>query len=216
MFWTILSDGKLHHSVPEGTTNAVRRDYETSSGEKGVKFELLAESIKGKIENLLFYEGDYGKQLQIYFAKEKPEDRRVVLSLSMAGNFGEDFTKKLQKIDEEKEIKLVPYSFEDENKRKKRGITVYQDNIKIQGYYHEVKKGKNGKDKLVNINGYPEVPKEAEKWASDDWKLFFLQARKFLVSEVEKHSFYNVVDVRAPQDPVVEYPEESNATADKF
>src|SRR3990167_120063 len=94
MFLTILSDGKLHHTVPEGTANAVRRDYETSSGERGVKFELLAESIKGKIENLLFYEGDYGKQLQIYFAKEKPEDRRVVLSLSMAGDICGGFLKK--------------------------------------------------------------------------------------------------------------------------
>src|SRR3990167_3077961 len=163
MFWTIISDGRLHHTVPEGTANAVRRDYETSSKEKGVKFELLAESIKGKIENLLFHEGDYGKQLQIYFAKEKPEDRRVVLSLSMAGNFGEDFAKKLPKIDTAKEIKLVPYSFEDENKKKKRGITVYQDNIKIQGNYHEVKKGKDGKDKLVNVNGYPEVPKDIQE-----------------------------------------------------
>ena len=40
-FITVLSDGKFHQDVPEGTMNSVIREYEDSEGEKKQKRELV-------------------------------------------------------------------------------------------------------------------------------------------------------------------------------
>lgn len=195
-YYSVLSDGKFHTSVPEGTDGAVRREYETSDGKKGVKHELVAQSINGKITNLAIYEGDYGKNLQVFFGDD------VIVSLNCASNFGEDFMKKLPNIDLERDVKLTPYSFEDaDTKKVKKGITVYQDNKKIADYYH-VKK----EDKWVEVNGYPHIPAKAKDWGSDEWKIFFLNARVFLLEEVQKNKLFNAIK---PVETKIEYPSET-------
>ena len=187
-YYSVLADGKFHHSVPEGTPGAVKREYETSDGKVGVKYDIIAESIAGKIEAITIREGEYGKQLQVVFAGDGSDDPAVTVSLNLSSKFAEDLLKKLPNIKTDEEVKLVPYAFEDAGK-KKAGITVYQSGEKVSGYYHEmVKKGK--KEVLSPKNGYPEVPEESSKWDSDDWKIFFTQARKFLVSELEKNPIY--------------------------
>lgn len=194
-YYSILSDGKFHTQVDEGTAGAVRREYETSDGKKGVKYELIAQSISGRITNIAIYEGDYGKNLQVFMGDD------VIVSLNCASNFGEDFMKKLPNIDIEKDVKLSPYSFEDaDTKKVKKGITVYQDEKKIADFYHN----KEG-EKWVEANGYPKIPAKAKDWSKDEWKLFFLNARIFLLSEVEKSKLYNAVkpsDGKLPEYPV--------------
>lgn len=222
-FFSALADGKFHLTVPEGTEGAVKREYETSDGKKGEKWELVADFISGVINNLNVRDGDYGKQLFISFANEEGDESKppVVISLNISSNFAEDFMKKLPNINIEKKVKLVPYSFEDENGKKCRGITVYQDDKKIKGYYHEkktVKKGKKEFTRLVPIHGYP-APEGAEKFDSDDWKIYFAQARKFLMGEVEKHSLFNqTYRTAAPAEGDVKYisPEEEGVDPDSI
>lgn len=195
-YYSVLSDGKFHTTVTESTPGAVKREYETKDGKKGSKWELLAQAISGKITNLSLYEGDYGKYLQISLGD-------VVISLSTASNFGEDFMKKLPNIDLDKEVKLAPYSFEDEEtKRVKKGITIYQDGKKIQDYYH-VKEG----EKYVEANGYPKIPAKSKDWDTDDWKMFFMQARKFLIGEVEKNKLFNAIKTEGSTG--IDYPTDS-------
>lgn len=204
-FFSVLADGKFHHSVPEGTPNAVKREYETSDGKKGFKWDIIADSIEGTMSSISTRDGDFGKQLHIAFAPDEKGTEPVVISLNVASNFAEDFLKKLPNINVDKPVKLVPYSFEDEKGKNKRGITVYQEDKKLQSYYHEVKKSKDGKEKIVAINDYPEIPKEAKEWESDDWKVFFVQARKFLLKQLEKHPLYNLAYLKSTEGQV-EYP----------
>lgn len=199
MFFSVLADGKFHHGVEEGTEGAVLRKWELKDGTKGQKWEITAQDIAGKISNLSISEGDYGDQLHIAFAGEKEGDRTVVVSLSLSSNFAEDFLKKLPNINIDEEVKLAPYAFEDENKKLKKGITVYQGKEKIKGAYHEMKKvGKT--EKLVTKNGYPEIPKEATNWKTDDWKIYYLSARKFLVKQLEKHPLFNLAYLKAAEE----------------
>jgi len=198
--FSVLADGKFHHTVTEETPGAVKREWESSDGQKsGVKWELLAQSITGLIANLGVYDGDYGKSILITFAGENKatgdtltdmaNDDSVVVSLSAQSNFGEDFLKKLPNIDIDKPVKLVPYSFEDDKGKKKRGVTVYQDDVKLQSAYHK----ENAKTKKFNaVNGYPAIPKEAKDWDKDEWKLYFGQARIFLLGEIKKHALFNM------------------------
>ena len=193
-YFYVLADGKFHMSVSEDTPGAKKREYETRDGKKGFKWEIEAQSIEGKIESIFIHEGDYGKNINIMLANEEGStEEPVVISLSASSNFGEDFMKKLPNIDIENEVKFVPYSFEDESGRNRRGVTLYQGEAKIESYYQTKKKvKKNGKEfeQTVSINGYPIPDNDKKKFDTDDWKIFFAQARKFLISETEKHPLY--------------------------
>lgn len=174
-FLTVLADGKFHQSVPEGTEGAIVRTYEDKDGVEKTKTELVFDEVIGKITKMSFEDGDFGKNLQLEI------DADGVISLSTASNFGEDMMKKLPAIDLSKEVKLVPYSFEDGGKSKK-GITVYQDDVKIDSYYWD-------KMEKKSINGIPEPEGDTSKFDSDDWKMHFMVVRKFLIKEVENLSF---------------------------
>lgn len=177
-FITVLSDGRFHQTVPEGTLGAIIREYEDKSGTKHSKTELVYDEVSGKITNISFQDGEYGKNLQIEL------DGEGVISLGTTGNFGEDLMKKLPNINYNEPVKLVPYSFVDDKNKNRKGITVYQGENKINSFYWDA-------DSKKSCNGIPEVDGNAEDFDSDDWKMHFMKVRKFLINEVAKLDLYN-------------------------
>lgn len=177
-FVSILSDGTMRVAAEEGAEGAVKREYETSDGKTGSKWEYVYTELTGKITNVSFYEGDYGKLIQL--TVEDEESDPVVLSVNTSSNFGEDIMKKLPSIDLEEPVTLAPYSFEDDKGKKKRGVTITQNGEKLKNFYYDEEKKKN-------LHGFPEVklPK-GKKPTKDFWKLYFLEARMFLIDETEK------------------------------
>lgn len=174
---TVLSDGTIRLNVTEETEGAVKREYETSDKKTGVKYELVFSELSGKITGLNFQDGDYGKNLQIEVTDGDP----IVLSLNTASSFGEDFLKKLPNIDLTKEVILRPYSFEDDNGKLRKGITVIQNGDKIASYFYDVEGKKN-------INGYPTPDqKKVKSFDKDDWKIYFIEVRKFLIAYAENN-----------------------------
>ena len=177
-FASVLADGKIHVSVPEGTEGALKREYETSDGKVGSKYEFVYTELAGMITKIEFHEGDFGKSLNLTVVDgdEKP----VVLTLSTASNFGEDMMKKLLNIDMDLPVILAPYSFVDDKGKNKRGITVTQEGKKIQNYFYDF-------HKKVNINGYPEPKKSKKPLSKDQWKMYFMEARMFLIDTITEH-----------------------------
>lgn len=178
-FINILADGKMRLSVPEGTEGAEKREYETSDGKSGVKHELVFTELTGLITDIKFWEGDYGKLIQVTVVDG--EEEPVILSISASQNFGEDLMKKLPNVDLKKEVKLVPFSFEDDKKKKHRGITIYQSDIKVENFYRD-------EDAKKNINGYPNPKafKKDEKISKTYWRKFFSEANEFLIEDTCK------------------------------
>lgn len=180
-YLSILADGKLHMTVPEGTEGAVVREYETSDGTKGHKWEKVYKDVIGKITKIGFFDGDYGRSLQLTITDG--EEIPVVLSLSTSSNYGEDMMKKLLNIDLEKIVKIAPYSFTDEKGKSKKGVTVWQfseetgKNEKITNYFYDTEAKKN-------IHGYPEPKKLKKPLSKDQWKLYFGECREFLVETI--------------------------------
>lgn len=169
-FITVLADGKFHQTVPEGTEGAVVREYEDKEGVKQSKTELVFDEVSGVITKISFEEGDYGKSLILEI------DGDGVVSLNTTSNFGEDVMKKLPNVNLSQSIRLVPYSFEEAGKSRK-GITIYQNDEKVQNHYYDT-------DAKKVSNGMPEF--SGDKNDKDDWKIYFMQVRKFLISETEK------------------------------
>jgi hypothetical protein len=176
-YLTVLSDGKFHQSVPDGIPNSIVREYADRQGTKHSKTELVYGGVKGLITGITFKDGEYGMSIQISLGD------KGIISLSTTSSFGEDFMKKLPNIDIEKPVRLVPYAFSADDKNKK-GITVYQGeslNEKVGSYYWDIEKNET-------TNGIPKPVGDTAKFDKEDWKIYFLTVRKFLVTETQKYT----------------------------
>ena len=136
------STGDFRMSVPEGTEGAVRREYESSTGEKGVKHELVFKSISGMITDVDFFDGDYGKNLLITFSFGEGEEP-VTVSLGCNTPFGEDVLKKLPNINFKEAVVFSPYAFENENGKPVKGISITQGDTKIKGAFYDAENKKS-------------------------------------------------------------------------
>ena len=169
------SDGTLRLTVPEGTEGAKKRDYETSDGKQGSKWELVFKSLTGKITNLQMYEGDYGTNLMVTLSYEGGSD---TISINTGTPFGEDFMKKLPNINLDEFVTIAPYSFVDEKGKTRKGITVTQGDTKLKDFFTD------SEDYKKKLHGFPMPKGDTEKYTKDKWKLYFSEARIFLIEYV--------------------------------
>lgn len=169
---SIKSDGKFHETVNQGVEGAVYREFETSTGEKGSKWELVYTKIEALITNIKFEDGDFGENLQITF---KDGEEEVTLSQGVATNFGEDLLKKLPAVDFSQMVGLSPYSFTSDRGKLIRGVSVYQKSDKVTNFFYDFENSKT-------LYDFPIAEGDTDLYSKDDWKIHFLQARKFLVN----------------------------------
>jgi len=160
-------------TVAEGTPGAKLRKYETSDGKTGEKWELWFKEVGGTITNVHFFEGDYGKNLIITL--DAGLDEPVELSLGVGTRYGEDVLKKLPNIDFNKQVILTPYGFESDGKTL-QGVSIVQNDTKVQGAFYNP-------ETKENLLGMPEPGDIDDK---EDWKIYFMQARKHMIAHVEK------------------------------
>jgi hypothetical protein len=119
--------------------------------------------------------------MQIMVALDpNPDGWKPVVALSTSSREAEDLMKKLPGIDFKKEVKLRPFNFEGTGGDEVRGIEVLQSDgtdftIKIKNFFRDA-------EKKENINGFPNPEGDTTSYSKDDWKLYFLLARKFLVA----------------------------------
>ena len=180
-FITILSDGKFHQTVPEGTLGSVKRSYEDKEGVMQTKNELVFDEVIGKITAITFQDGGFGENLQLEI------DGEGVISASTNSGFGEDLMKKIVGMDLALEYKFVPYSFSTDKGKNKKGVTIYLGDQKIDSFFY------NPMTKETT-NGFPVPDGDTKTYKSDDWKIYFLMVKKFLITEVKKLPQYKVVD----------------------
>lgn len=172
IFASVLADGAIHIECDEGDEGAKKREYETSDGKIGVKFEKIYSEITGIISNVRFQDGNYGVQLQLTITDgdEKP----ITLSLGTASNFGERMMEKLLAVDLTQPVTIAPYSFTDEKGKSKKGVTVIQDGKKIQNYFYDF-------EKKQKLHGFPEPKKSKKPLSKDQWKMYYMEARLFMI-----------------------------------
>lgn len=180
-FISILgSDGTFREKVDKETPGAKFREYEVKDSKtketvKGSKWELVYNNIVGHIESIDFFSGDYGKQIHV---KISDQDEDVIWAQDVSSQFTEDFLKKLPNVDLSRPVKLVPFAFTTETGKLKKGITLYQGDTKVTNFFY---------DGVKNVNGYPDPEKPGAEMENDDWKVYFIKARQFLVDYTAKN-----------------------------
>ena len=186
--------GSFRTQVPQDHPEAVKRDWESSDGKKGTKYERIVNALIGTITNIQFVEGDFGVQLVITL--DEAEDKRVPrIALSTASREAEYLMKCLPTVDLTKPIRFRPYSFEDEKTKKEvRGMEMSQENAegkflnKAQNFFKDP-------ETKENLNGFPAPDDEdTTGYDADDWKIYFMKCRKFLI----KYTNENIIAKLAP------------------
>lgn len=191
VYLQVIADGSIRKAVPEGTPGCVKREYEDRET-KEVKFkhELVYSAINGIIGKVTINKGKYGDQVIIPITDG---DETLTLALSTSQNYGEDFLKKMPNINFEKPVRLAPFSFTSDAGKLVRGIDVRQDwnphepitadnGNKIPSHYYDPMAKRN-------VNGYPDPEGDTRDFSKDDWKIYFAQARKFLINDLKKKGF---------------------------
>jgi hypothetical protein len=173
-FATVISDGSIRVKVDENTPGAVKREFETPKGEKGIKWEKVYQSLSGLINSLEIKDTDYGQVLNL-------EVDGIVLSLNTDGSYAQDLMKKLPNVDLEAPLEITPYSFTGDNGKPMRGTTIMQGGNKIKSHFW-------GDENQAPINGMPVISKEeSQGYKKDDWKVFYIGVKKFLVDYTLKN-----------------------------
>jgi hypothetical protein len=180
VYYSVI-EGTLRTRVDKDHPEAVAREYETRDGATAIKHELVFKALKGFITNIEFHDGDYGRTVNITL-DENEEGATPVIQLNVETTYGEDFLKKLPNVDLEKEVRIAPFAFTaKDNGREMRGISLLQKDaegkwkVKAENYFYD-------REKKTVQNGYPTPEGDTKEYGKDDWKIYFLQARKFLIA----------------------------------
>lgn len=188
-----IVQGSLRQSVPEGTPDAVRREWE-AGGNKGVKYERVFEALSGRITKVDFFEGEKDgrkfQNLNITLHADEGE-KEPVISVGVGTRYAQDILKKLPNVDLNEEVRIRPYSFQPEDKDKpvtgveimQRGGTGQFDK-KIASYFHKQDKQSG---RWVATNGFPVPEGDTNAYTSDDWDIFYKQSRRFLVTYTKEN-----------------------------
>jgi len=164
-----IYDGKLTMKAKEGEAKAVERKNKNNE----MIWEKYFFSISGKITNLAITTGKFGNQLNISIV----DGETYILTLLCDSGYFSNFINKLDHIDVKKEIKISPYSLVDSKSGKKRiGISLYQDNKKIE--YFITKDKKPGGYPLWK-DGFSEAQMKSFFLYRTEWEIKYFKSKNF-------------------------------------
>jgi hypothetical protein len=182
-YLTIIG-GNLKQKVSEDTDGAKERIYEKKDGSEGSKFELSHRNVRGKLAAFDFDKKDFGvTMLEIVIIDE--DGLKTQISTPDNSRYASDFMEKLPNIDLSQEIVFNTYDFEPKNGKRKTGVSIIQgkdadgEPNKIQTAYFDFEKKKP-------LRGLPQPTGDVEEYETDDWKMYYLQKKKFLVKATKK------------------------------
>jgi hypothetical protein len=164
-----IVEGRLKTQTSKDNPNAINRSG-TVGDTAYSKWEINIDSLDGLITNVFVKDQEFGRILNIII---EDGDEHMTLQTSVENNYASDFLRKALNIDYTKKVEIRSYSLETDNGKVKNGFYIKQDGEKILNYYY------NPVTK-ENINGMPEPEKPNNNMDKDDWKVYFINVRKFL------------------------------------
>ena len=201
-FVRILGDGSIRKKVSPDTPGAELRKWKTPDGAMGETYELVFEHIEGRIAKVWFSDSQFGPQINTTFT-DGGED--VTLTIGLNSRFADDYMKKLPSVDFSEPVSVVPYAFDDDKGKERKGVTFYQNDEKLGNYFYDV-------DSEEVLHDFPEPAGDEE--SSDDWKIYFLSVRKFLRKYVTEYVIPQIESAVANASPVAAAEEQAEVESE--
>lgn len=206
-FYYII-DGSFRQKVSQDHPEAQRRDWKSADGKNsGTKYERHVDALFGKIEDVQFFDSDYGLNINITL-DENEQGEHPIIQLGASTREGEDFMRKLPNLDLAKEVRFRPFNFTGSDSNEVRGIELMQqddaDNftVKATNFFRDA-------EKKENINGLPKPPKENEEMTKPEWKIYFLQVNLFLIEYTKNKIIPKFQDIQFVKKNEVQKPPSS-------
>ena len=183
-FLQVIADGSIRMQVPEGTEGSVRREYEDKDGNKQFKIEAVFNAIDGMLGDITVKAGKFGDQIMVPIT-DQDSGEVYTLALGTSSNFGEDFMKKLPNINLAEPVLLAPFSFIGDNGKDVRGMDIRQGfDVNVPNSGEKAANHYRDAEAKRNINGMPTPEGDTRHFNTDDWKVYFITVRKFLIADL--------------------------------
>jgi hypothetical protein len=170
-----LKVGKVRREVTKGTPEAEGREVPGDKpGEKKIKYEIVDDGIKGFVTGVnVNTDGDY-VNLEVAM---QDETASFTLVCSWGTGYAKRIIQRLPNVDFTKEVYIEPYDFIGDNDNRVVGANVFQDDQKINSFYHEI--GADGRFTGL-LYGYPPYDEELIGEDKDEKILYRAAVSKFL------------------------------------
>lgn len=171
-----IIEGTLRQKVDEKTKGAQARTYKTKDKNgkeiEATKYELTFLEWSGKIIDIRFKDTPYGHVCEVEF-------NDAIITIPTEGRYFQDFAQKIMSANLGQTIIFHPFDFEGDDGKNKKGVALEQNGQKLKSYYYDPKEGKS-------CHGIPTPQGNTKNYSKDDWKIYFLQLKKFLIAEVAR------------------------------
>jgi hypothetical protein len=168
--------GAIRRKCQEGEVDAESRT--TKDGE--VVWEKVWPSLTGTLIGITHEEHqEYGRSWRLHV---QDGAELYTLQIQEDSRYGNDLLKKIPLLKIGTPYTFTPYDFTPKGEDKKKvgfSITDETTGEKIQSYFHEFTKGKDGKWIVKYLNGFPD-PGPTADFDKDDWKAFNIRATKVM------------------------------------
>jgi len=174
-----VSLGAIRRRVSEDTPDAVKRKKSDDS----VVWELVFKDMEGILEDILFKtHPEYGNSWVLHI---KDGNDEFGLQVHEDSAYGRDLLKKIPNLRQGGVYRFTPYDYE-RNKKRKTGIFINtQGDERVDSYYQRFEGSNEDGWTVTNLNGYPEYT--GAKNDKDEFKIYCLQATKFLRTRAQEH-----------------------------
>ena len=199
--------GSLKQKVTEDTDGAKERLFERKDGTEGSKFELTHKNVSGRLASFGFDKKDFGvTMLELVIVDS--DGLKTQIGCADDSKYATSFMEKLPNIDLSADVVFNTYDFETTNKntgkkQRKTGFSIVQGKTKdgepnkIQSAYYDFNTGKN-------LLGLPSPEGDTDEFDTDDWKMYYLQKKKFLIKATKKIESKFVANIETKAEAVEE------------
>ena len=173
-----VSLGKIRKTSDK--SDALAKERKTDKGD--IVYERVWNAVSGTLEDITFFDHkDYGKSWTVLI---KDGEDNFAVQVHEDSRYGIDLLKKIPRLQKGYSIKITPYDFEVNNKRK-IGLSIEQEGVKVETFYQKFTDEGNGKYKVENLYGFPNF--EGDSKDKDDLKIYFTKVAKFLRGKAQEH-----------------------------
>lgn len=173
-----VSLGRIRKKTTKEDASAKER--QTEKGD--TIYERVYNAVSGTLENITFFDHkEYGKSWTVLI---KDGEDLYAVQVHENSRYGIDLLKKIPNLSKGRTVKITPYDFELNNKRK-IGLSIEQSGIKVEPYYQKFTQLEDGKYKVENLHGFPNF--DGDPKDKDDLKIYYTQVAKFLRGKAQEH-----------------------------